>query len=101
MGRWRHRGAHQSDSTHGLSLATAPAGILLRVVRRTFARGVQMQLDGIGIHVGDVVKVVENAPFHGPVLVEVAKTQVRVAVGRGLAGKVEVIPVSSASENGD
>jgi ferrous iron transport protein A len=45
-------------------------------------------LNTLGIHVGDAVRVVERAPFHGPVLVEVHGT--RVALGRGVARKVMV-----------
>lgn len=51
-------------------------------------RGVRAHLNTLGIHVGDDVVVVERAPFHGPVLVEVHGT--RVALGRGIASKVRV-----------
>jgi len=50
--------------------------------------GVRTHLNTLGIHVGDAVRVVERAPFRGPVLVEVHGT--RVALGRGVAKKVKV-----------
>jgi ferrous iron transport protein A len=45
-------------------------------------------LNTLGIHVGDWIRVVERAPFKGPILVEVHGS--RVALGRGVAAKVQV-----------
>jgi len=49
---------------------------------------VRAHLNTLGIHVGDWLTVVERAPFRGPVLVEVNGT--RLALGRGVASKVQV-----------
>jgi ferrous iron transport protein A len=51
-------------------------------------RRVRAHLNTLGIHVGDAVRVVERAPFRGPVLVEIHGT--RVALGRGVARRVIV-----------
>jgi len=51
-------------------------------------RRVRAHLNTLGIHVGDIIRVVERAPFRGPVLVEIHGT--RVALGRGIARKVKV-----------
>jgi ferrous iron transport protein A len=51
-------------------------------------RGVRSHLNTLGIHIGDVMTVVDRAPFGGPVLVEVHGS--RVAIGRGLARMIEV-----------
>jgi ferrous iron transport protein A len=51
-------------------------------------RGVRSHLNTLGIHIGDWLRVMERAPFRGPVLVEIHGT--RVALGRGIAGKVMV-----------
>lgn len=51
-------------------------------------RRVRSHLNTLGIHVGDTIRVVERAPFRGPVLVEIHGT--RVALGRGIARKVKV-----------
>ena len=56
-------------------------------------RGVVLHLNTLGIHVGDRLLVVERAPFRGPVLVEVNGS--RVALGRGVARKVRVVPDAS------
>ncbi len=52
-------------------------------------RGVRSHLQTLGIHVGDRIRVVERAPFRGPVLVEINGS--RVALGRGVARKVKVV----------
>lgn len=49
---------------------------------------VRSHLNTLGIHVGDWLTVVERAPFRGPVLVEINGT--RLALGRGVASKVQV-----------
>jgi len=59
-----------------------------RVTEIRGGSGVRTHLNTLGIHVGDVLLVVERAPFRGPILVEVHGT--RVALGRGVARKVEV-----------
>ncbi len=59
-----------------------------RVVEIDGGRGVRSHLASLGIRVGDWVVVVERAPFKGPVLVEVGGS--RVAIGRGVAGKIRI-----------
>ncbi len=58
------------------------------VVEIVGGTGVRNHLNTLGIHVGDAIRVVERAPFRGPVLVEIHGT--RVALGRGVARKVTV-----------
>lgn len=59
-----------------------------RVILIDGGQGVRAHLNSLGIHIGDWVRVMERAPFGGPVLIEVHGT--RFAVGRGLAAKVRV-----------
>jgi ferrous iron transport protein A len=59
-----------------------------RVILIDGGHGVRSHLNTLGIHIGDWLRVVERAPFRGPVLVEVNGT--RVAIGRGIAAKVRV-----------
>ena len=59
-----------------------------RVVSIDGGHGVRAHLNTLGIHVGDIMRVVERAPFRGPVLVEIHGS--RVALGRGVASKVAV-----------
>ncbi len=58
-------------------------------------RGVRTHLNTLGIHVGDRIRVVERAPFKGPVLIEINGS--RVALGRGIARKVKVVPDAAGS----
>ena len=67
----------------------------LRVVFIEGGHGVRSHLNTLGIHIGDWVKVVERAPFRGPVLVQVNGT--RLALGRGVASRVRVEDMSVGS----
>ncbi len=71
----------------------------LRVVFIEGGQGVRSHLNTLGIHIGDWVRVVERAPFRGPVLIQVNGT--RLALGRGVASRVRVEDVeTAANENG-
>lgn len=59
-----------------------------RVILIDGGQGVRSHLNELGIHVGDWVTVVSRAPFRGPMLVEVHGS--RVALGRGVAGKIRI-----------
>ena len=59
-----------------------------RVIMIDGGHQVRSHLNTLGIHIGDWLTVVQRAPFRGPVLVEVNGT--RVALGRGIASKVQV-----------
>lgn len=59
-----------------------------RVMMIDGGQKVRSYLNTLGIHIGDWLTVVQRAPFRGPVLVEIHGT--RVALGRGVARKVQV-----------
>jgi ferrous iron transport protein A len=60
----------------------------VKVIHFDGGHRVRAHLNTLGIHVGDWLTVVERAPFHGPVLVEVNGS--RLALGRGIAAKILV-----------
>ena len=60
----------------------------VRVINFDGGHRVRAHLNTLGIHIGDWLTVVERAPFHGPVLVEVNGS--RLALGRGIAAKIHV-----------
>jgi Fe2+ transport system protein FeoA len=67
-------------------------------------RGFLETLRVLGITEGDELLVLRSAPFHGPVLVEVKRLGTKVALGRGMAQKIEVMPVdeeASLQQSGD
>ena len=59
-----------------------------RVIMIDGGQRVRSYLNTLGIHIGDWLTVVQRAPFRGPVMVEVHGT--RVALGRGVARKIQV-----------
>jgi ferrous iron transport protein A len=59
-----------------------------KVVRILGGMDVRRHLSALGIHIGDIVLVKRRAAWGGPVLVEVHGSEV--ALGRGVASKVEV-----------
>jgi ferrous iron transport protein A len=68
----------------------------VRVVAIEGGQNVRSHLSLLGIHIGDWLKVVERAPFRGPVLVEINGS--RVAIGRGVAAKV-IVDVDGALQS--
>ena len=64
-------------------------------------QGIRSHLNTLGIHVGDVLEVVDRAPFRGPVLIQLHGS--RVALGRGVAAKIllEELPFSGAPTTED
>ena len=71
-----------------MTLEHVELGHAARVVEIEGGRSVRSHLHNLGIYVGGAVVVVERAPFHGPVLIDVDGS--RVALGRGVARKIKV-----------
>ena len=59
-----------------------------RVIMIDGGQKARSYLNTLGIHIGDWLTVVQRAPFRGPVLIEIHGT--RVALGRGVASKIQV-----------
>lgn len=57
-----------------------------------------MNLARLGIYEGDKIKVLETAPFGGPVLVEHLSSGAKVAIGRGMAKKILVEEITDNSK---
>jgi len=62
-----------------------------RVVKVHGGRGLCRHLERMGIHPGDIISVAGAGAFRGPFLIEVHGS--RIALGRGIAGRVIVEPV--------
>jgi Fe2+ transport system protein FeoA len=62
-----------------------------RIAGIDVGRGVQRRLEQMGLHIGDEVQVLSHGAFRGPVLI--AANGMQVALGRGVARKIEVVPV--------
>ena len=71
-----------------MALDTVDVKRQVRVMTIAGGHRVRAHLNTLGIHIGDWLTVVERAPFRGPVLVEINGT--RLALGRGIAAKIQV-----------
>jgi len=74
-----------------MTLAQLGAGRSARVLGVEGGWGLRRNLEQLGIHPGDIVAVARTGAFHGPILVEVHGS--RVALGRGVAGRIYVEPL--------
>jgi len=59
-----------------------------KIIRIAGGKNARLILGQLGIGVGSEVKVLRNAPFAGPILLENSGTSV--AIGRGIAAKIIV-----------
>ena len=75
-------------------LIEAEEGQILEVKGIRAGYEARTRLENMGVVEGVKLKVVKMGPAFGPVLVEIARDGNRVALGRGLASKVEVTPVA-------
>jgi len=76
-----------------------PAGRTARIVQIRGGRGFRRNLEHMGVHTGDPVRVLGSGAFHGPLLVEVSSGG-RIAVGRGIAQHVMVEIIEDPSVRG-
>jgi ferrous iron transport protein A len=79
-----------NGSAKMITLDKIPVGRQVRVEKIEGGHVVRQRLNQLGIHNGDLLRVKRGGPFGGPVLVTVHNTHV--AIGRGMAGKISVIP---------
>ncbi len=68
----------------------------VRITRVDGGAGLRRKLSALGFAEGDLVVVVSRAAFRGPLLVEARGA--RVAVGRGVAGRIGVAPAATRRE---
>jgi len=76
--------------TKRMSLVEAPIDKPLRIVDIAGGESVRRRLLAIGFHKGDVVELDSAAILKGPVLVRSSASDMRIALGRGIARKIEV-----------
>lgn len=69
---------------------------VVEIVSFRSCRGLERRLLALSIRVGDLVKIIENCG-RGPILIEHLKHGHRIALGRGIASKIEVRVVENSS----
>jgi len=73
-----------------MRLVDVEAGIPVRLAGIEGGRGVRQRLFAIGFHIGDKIAVQGHGAFRGPVLVNNLTTGTCLAVGRGIAQRIQV-----------
>ncbi len=71
-----------------MPLLLTKSGEIVKIAGILGGRGIYLRLMNMGIKVGDVVEVVQNAG--GPVIIKKGNT--RLALGIGVSGKILVVP---------
>jgi Fe2+ transport system protein FeoA len=81
----------RSENESGpMNLSDAPMARPLRILRIAGGEVVRRRLLSMGFHPGDVVELDSMAILKGPILVRNTASDSRVALGRGIARKIEV-----------
>jgi len=73
-----------------MSLEDAKEGKILRILKFNAGQNAVSRMNAHGIYEGSEIKIIKNAPFRGPVMIENVKTGGRIMIGRGIARKIEV-----------
>jgi Fe2+ transport system protein FeoA len=71
-----------------MKLIDVEDNIQVEIVCVEGGKGISSKLRQLGLMPGDLISISRRAPFSGPILVEASGRSV--AIGRGVAGKVEV-----------
>ncbi|MCD4803076.1 MAG: ferrous iron transport protein A [Anaerolineales bacterium] len=71
-----------------MKLLNVDDNIQVEIISCKGGRGISSKLRQLGFMPGDRITVIQRAPFNGPLLVEANGRTV--ALGRGVAGKIEV-----------
>jgi len=71
-----------------MNLLRVGSGKWIRVISISGGGGLDIKLRNIGFMPGDYARVIRQAPFGGPVLLEISGREL--ALGQGIARKIEV-----------
>jgi Fe2+ transport system protein FeoA len=80
-----------------MNLLDAPPNTPVRIVDLAGGENVRRRLMAMGFHKDDVVELDGKAIFRGPLLVRNVTSDTTIALGRGVAQKVLVVPVHEPS----
>jgi Fe2+ transport system protein FeoA len=74
-----------------MKLSDQKQGALAIIAGITGGKGILARMTSLGLHVGKKIRVVQTAPFRGPILVEDVVTGARTMIGRKIASHVEIL----------
>jgi len=73
-----------------LKLLHLKEGTIAVISKITGGNGMAARMAGLGLYEGKKVRIIQAAPFRGPLLVEDILTGTRTMIGRGIASHVEI-----------
>ncbi len=73
-----------------MKLSDLKEGDLATISRIDGGRGTITRLAGLGLYPGKKIRVIQAAPFRGPLLIEDLLSGTRTMIGRGIASMVEI-----------
>ena len=73
-----------------MALLELKGGDTAVISRISGGKGVLSRMAGLGLHEGKTIRVVQAAPFRGPLLIEDVLSGARTMIGRGVASHVEI-----------
>jgi ferrous iron transport protein A len=76
-----------------MDLLGVAKGKWVRILDIKGGAGVDIKLHSLGLMPGDMVRIKRQAPFGGPILLEVNGREI--ALGRGVAKKIEIEEIST------
>ncbi|MCJ7681463.1 MAG: FeoA domain-containing protein, partial [Candidatus Aminicenantes bacterium] len=82
--------AKGTDLNIMIPLINAPADTLLKIVEIEGGHGVRRRLLSLGFHKNHVIEIDKRSILRGPILIKNRTSDMTVALGRGIAGKIQV-----------
>lgn len=73
-----------------LKLLDLKEGTVAVISRINGGRGMAARMAGLGLYAGKKVRMIQAAPFRGPLLIEDVLSGARTMVGRGIASMVDI-----------
>ena len=71
-----------------LSLTMVPYAKKAKIVSLEGGQGFQRKMHAMGLIKGKIVRIVTKQPLHGPITIEIGKSQV--TIGKGMAQRITV-----------
>lgn len=73
-----------------MKLLDLKEGDVATISRIVSGQGTITRMSGLGLYAGKKIRIIQAAPFRGPLLVEDLLSGTRTMIGRGIASMVEV-----------
>ncbi|MCX7879541.1 MAG: ferrous iron transport protein A [Ignavibacteria bacterium] len=71
-------------------LSEVDNNVIVRVVEINTNEKAKQRLLALGLHINDVIQIISNSNFSPILIKNITKNDARIAIGRGIAQKIEV-----------